>query len=201
MSTTPMQTKRPARRRAIRCIAASLTAALALSAHGALAGYNIWTGEYTFTRDQLEQALAQRFPATLRYGGGLLSVELSHPRLLLDPASNRVTTQVDARIDNLVLNGAPLNGSLALNSGIRYDPARHAVLLDNPTLQQVQVAGMPAQYQEPLNAIGATAAQQLLKDYPLYTFKPEELHIGGRDIEPGAITVLSDGISVQIKQR
>ncbi|TXI80811.1 MAG: DUF1439 domain-containing protein [Cupriavidus sp.] len=163
------------------------------------AGYNIWTGEYTFSRDELQGAVDKRFPATLRYGE-LVSVQLSHPRLTLDEATNRVTTLVDAALTNTILPAPPVNGSLALNSGIRYDADRRAVLLDNPTVQQVQVQGMP-QYNEQLNAIGAVVAQQLLKDYPLYTFKPDELRINGKDIEPGAITVAPDGIRVQIRQR
>jgi len=44
-------------------------------------------------------------------------------------------------------------------------------------------------------------AQQLLKDYPLYTFKPEELRFNGKDVEPGAITVAPDGIRVQVNLR
>ncbi|MNY44443.1 hypothetical protein D3C86_1794740 [compost metagenome] len=83
---------------------------------------------------------------------------------------------------------------------MRYDATQRAVLLDNPTVQQVQVQGM-SQYNEQLNAIGAVVAQQLLKDYPLYTFKPEELRFNGKDVQPGAITVAADGIRVKLDLR
>src|SRR5262249_12578847 len=152
-----------------------------------------------FSKDEIQSAVEKRFPATLRYGE-LVSVELTHPRLTLDEATNRVTTLVDAALTNTLLPGPPVNGSLALNSGVRYDAERRAALLDNPTVQQVQVQGMP-QYNEQLSAIGAVVAQQLLKDYPLYTFKPEELRLNGRDVEPGAITVAPEGIRVQVKLR
>lgn len=174
------------------------TAAVA-SATGAWAGYNIWTGEYTFTRQELQTAVERRFPATLAYGQ-LVSVRLSNPRLSLDAANNRVTTLMDARLTNTVIPAPPVNGKLALNSGIRYDATRRAVLLDNPTVEQVQVDGMP-QYNESLNAIGAVVAQQLLKDYPLYTFTPEQLRVGGKEVEPGAVTVAPDGIRVQVNTR
>lgn len=165
----------------------------------ALAGYNIWTGEYSLTRQELQTELDKRFPATLRYAE-VVSVQLSHPRLVLDEATNRITTHVDARLTNALLPSPPVDGKLALNSGVRYDPARRAVLLDNPTVQQVEVTGM-AIYREQLNAIGAVVAQQLLKDYPIYTFKPEELRVGGRDVEPGAITVGKDEVRVEVKPR
>ena len=50
-----------------------------------------------------------------------------------------------------------------------------------------------------LTAIGGTVAQQVLDQYPIYTFRPEQLRYGGRDVEPGAITVLPDGIKVEVK--
>lgn len=176
-----------------------LAAACITGSAPALAGYNVWTGEYSLTRQELQTELDKRFPATLRYAE-VVSVQLSHPRLVLDEASNRITTHVDARLTNALLPAPPVDGKLALNSGVRYDPAKRAVLLDNPTVQQVEVAGM-AQYREQLNAIGAVVAQQLLKDYPIYTFKPEELRVGGKDVEPGAITVGKDEVRVEVKQR
>ncbi|XQU75636.1 DUF1439 domain-containing protein [Cupriavidus sp. H18C2] len=175
----------------------ALAAALAFAAIGAAhAGYNVWTGEYTFSKAELQRAVDQRFPTTLRYGE-LVSVQLSHPRLVLDGATNRVTTQMDAAVTNTILPSPPVNGTMSLNSGVKYDATQRAVLLDNPTVQDVQVQGM-SQYTQQLKAIGAVVAEQLLKDYPLHTFKPEELRFNGREVQPGAITVTPDGISVKL---
>ncbi|MCG5262024.1 DUF1439 domain-containing protein [Cupriavidus gilardii] len=170
---------------------------LGLLSGAAIAGYNIWTGEYTFTKQELQRAVESRFPATLRYAQ-VLDVRLTRPRLTLDAAGNRVTTQVDAQLTNSLLPAPPVNGTLALNSGLRYDPVKRAVLLDNPTVEQVQVEGVPGQYSAQLNAVGNLVAQELLKDYPLHTFKPEELQVNGKHVEPGAITVTEDGIAVKI---
>lgn len=177
-----------------------LAVALATAAVGAAhAGYNVWTGEYTFTKAELQGAVDKRFPTTLRYGE-LVSVQLSHPRLVLDEATNRVTTQMDAAVTNTIIPSPPVNGTMSLNSGVKYDGTRRAVLLDNPTVQDVQVQGM-SQYTQQLKAIGAVVAEQLLKDYPLHTFKPEELRFNGKEVQPGAITVTPDGISVKLDLR
>lgn len=198
MPTTQRRT-RPRKSLTTRKAAAAGALAMLLAV-SAWAGYNVWTGDYTFSRQELQDAVDKRFPARLRYAQ-VLDVQLTHPRLLLDEANNRVTTQMDAQVSNTLLPAPPINGTLSLSSGLRYDPAKRAVLLDNPSVERVQVAGMPAQYGEQLNAIGAVVAQQLLRDYPLYTFKPEELHVAGKDVEPGAITVLADGIKVQVNTR
>lgn len=198
-----MPTSHPRRQpaRAIRAKTLKVVAVIAaLGAASAWAGYNVWTGDYTFSRDELQAAVDKRFPATLRYGQ-VVDVQLTHPRLVLDDANNRVTTRMDARLTNTLLPAPPINGTLSLSSGLKYDPAKRAVLLDNPSVEQVQVDGMPAQYGEQLNAIGAVVAQQLLRDYPLYTFTPDQLRVAGKEVEPGAITVLPDGIKVQVNTR
>ncbi|AJG24929.1 putative transmembrane protein [Cupriavidus basilensis] len=199
MPTTQCRT-RPRKSLTTRKAAPAAAALAMLVAASAWAGYNVWTGDYTFSRQELQDAVDKRFPARLRYAQ-VLDVQLTQPRLLLDEANNRVTTRMDAQVSNTLLPAPPINGTLSLSSGLRYDPAKRAVLLDNPSVERVQVAGMPAQYGEQLNAIGAVVAQQLLRDYPLYTFKPEELHVAGKDVEPGAITVLADGIKVQVNTR
>ncbi|MGT2437029.1 hypothetical protein ACU4GH_15470 [Bradyrhizobium betae] len=118
----------------------AVTALTMLGAATAWAGYNVWTGEYTFTREELQAAVEKRFPATLRYGR-VIDVQLTHPRLVFDGANNRVTTQMDAQLGNTLLPAPPINGTLSLSSALKYDPAKRAVLLDNPSVERVQVSG------------------------------------------------------------
>ncbi|WP_150609884.1 DUF1439 domain-containing protein [Pandoraea cepalis] len=189
------------RRDALRLTAAGLLGlALAPLMRPANAAYNIWTGEYTMTRQDIEAAVGKRFPTTLNYGQ-LLSVELTHPKIGFNPQANRVITQIDAQLQNVLLQGQPLAGVLSLSSALKYDPVKRAVLLDNPNVERVNVNGMPPAYDQQLTAIGGSLAQQVLNQYPIYTFKPEQLRYGGRDVEPGAITVLSDGIKVEVKTK
>lgn len=189
------------RRDALRLTAAGLLGlALAPLMRPANAAYNIWTGEYTMTRQDIEAAVGKRFPTTLNYGQ-LLSVELTHPKIGFNPQANRVITQIDAQLQNVLLQGQPLAGVLSLSSALKYDPVKRAVLLDNPNVERVNVNGMPPAYDQQLTAIGGSLAQQVLNQYPIYTFKPEQLRYGGRDVEPGTITVLSDGIKVEVKTK
>lgn len=164
------------------------------------AAYNIWTGEYTMTRPEIEAAVGKRFPTTLRYGQ-LLAIELTNPQLQFNPQANRITTQVDAQVQNVLLQGQPLKGQLAISSALKYDPIKRAVVLDKPSVERVDVDGMPPAYGQQLNQIGASVATQVLDQYPIYTFKPEQLRYGGREVEPGAITVLPDGLKVEVKTK
>lgn len=177
----------------------ALAAACLLAASTASwAAYNIWTNEYTFARQDLQTAIATQFPRKLRYME-MFDVNLSNPRLSLDQQANRLITVVDASIDNQLLMNKPLVGTLAMSSALKYDAAARAVRLDAPAVEKVDIAGVPAQYASQLNAIGNAAAEQMLKNYTIYTFKPEQLEMNGKRFEPGAITVTSDGVKVEIK--
>jgi len=184
-----------------RTFSAAVLACAALATTGASwAAYNVWTSEYTFPRADLQNAIATQFPRKLRYME-MFDVNLSNPRLSLNEKSNRLITTVDAQIDNQLLMNKPVAGTLSMSSALKYDAATRAVRLDAPAVEKVDIAGVPAQYAPQLNAIGNAAAEQVLKDYPVYTFKPEQLEMNGKRFEPGAITVLSDGIKVEIKPR
>jgi hypothetical protein len=165
-----------------------------------LAACGMLRSDYTFSQSQLQSALERKFPFNKRYME-LFDIQLSNPKLTLDPARNRVNVQFDAALDNRLFFSQPLTGRFALDSGLRFDPATQSVVLQDPQVQQFDIAGLPPQYSRQLNAIGGILAEQLLQGYPLYTFRPDELKVAGSSVEPGTITVLNDGINVKINRR
>ncbi|MDY7578816.1 DUF1439 domain-containing protein [Herbaspirillum sp. RTI4] len=193
-SSSPLRT---GSQRACRTALSALLLSLTLGASNAHADYNLWTGDYTVGRNDLQKAIATRFPRDLTYLG-VFKVHLSNPQLSLDEAGNRLVTQVDAHIAAPMLGGPPVDGVLSISSGLKYDAAARAVKLDAPRAEKVDVQGMPAQYASQMNALGNLVADQLLRDYPLYIFTPEQLQFNGKTITPGAITVKKDALSVQI---
>ena len=161
----------------------------------ASAGYNFWTGDYTLTRKELQAQIDQRFPLQLRYSE-LFEVRLGDPQLTLMAPSNRVALAVDVHIRNPIVKPRQVQGVLALSSGLKFDPASSAIRLDQPTADRVELQGLDGPSAQQLQNIGALVAQELLRDYALYTFKPGDLRRFGKTFEPGAITVLDDGIKV-----
>lgn len=180
---------------------ARLCAVLALSGAAGLsqAAYNVWTSEYTVSKQELQSAIAPQFPRKMRYMD-IFDVTLSNPRLAMDEARNRLTTVVDAQIDNKLILQRPINSVLTLSSAFRYDAPTRSVRLDSPAVEKVEVADVPPQYGQQLNTLANQAAQQFLKDYTIYTFQPEQLQMNGKRFEPGKITVQKDGVKVEIKE-
>lgn len=177
-----------------------LTATGATLLTAALAACGSFGNEYTFSQGQLQSALERKFPFSKRYME-LFDIQLANPKLTLDPNRNRVNVQFDATLDNRLFFTRAFTGRFALDSALRYEPSTRSVVLQDPVVQQFDVAGLPPQYSRQLNALGGILAEQLLQDYPLYTFRPEELQFGGSSVEPGTITVLPNGINVKINRR
>lgn len=168
-----------------------------LAMQSARAGYNIWNNEFTFTRDELQTVVASRFPVTARYAQ-VMSIRLANPIVSLDPVNGRIRTRLDARVENQLLFSAPIDGRLSFTNGLRYDATRRAVLLDRPGAEAVDVPGLPPQYAQQLGSAATLLASEVLRDYPVHTFGPDELAIGGRRVEPGEIIVEADGLKVPL---
>ncbi|VVD85284.1 DUF1439 domain-containing protein [Pandoraea terrigena] len=177
----------------------ALAGATALAAGLAACAGLPFGNDYTFSESQLQRALERKFPFDRRVLA-VLDVNLSHPRLTLLPERNRLAVSVDATVTH-PFGGAPLSGMLAIDSALAYDPATMSVVLRDPEVETFTIDGLPERWSRQLNAAGALIAMQLLQDAPLYTFKPEQLTVGGLTRQPGAITVRSHSVTVKLESR
>ncbi len=154
---------------------------------------------YTFTHDQVFSAVARKFPYR-RTLAQVFDLSLVNPAVGFEPDVNRVSVSADVALTSPFLQ-QPVNGSMTLNTQLVYDAPSRSVLLKSPQVERTQFGASAADYQQQINAALAVAATQLLDNYPIYTFQPDQLSFAGAQFEPGAITVQRDGIKVEIVQR
>ncbi len=154
---------------------------------------------YTFSQQQVQAAVARKFPYR-RTVSQLFDVVLTNPAVGFEPDANRLAVRLDAHVTSPFL-GDPVDGKFTVASRLEYDAASRAIVLRNPTVEHVDVAGDARAYRQQIEAAGAMAAAQWLEGYPLYTFKPEQLQFAGATFEPGTITILTNGIRVQIVEK
>lgn len=188
-----------ARSRRIRWWAGAAAVAVAIAAVLVACMPTGWTGDgYTFSRGQMQDALARKFPFQRRFLG-FFDVTLSNPQVSLDPARNRIAIQADAQVESGLFR-QPLTGPLAVSSGLHYDAPTRSIRLDQPSVDRFDLQNVPGGVGPQISAIGSLVAGQLLNDYAVYTFKPEQLKVAGIAVEPGTITVLPEGVHVQAKR-
>jgi hypothetical protein len=154
---------------------------------------------YTFTHAQVLAAVARKFPYR-RTLAQVFELSLTNPAVGFEPDANRVAVTADVALVSPFLQ-QPVNGSLTLNTELIYDAPSRSVLLKSPQVERTAFGASAAEYQQQINAALAVAATQLLDNYPIYTFQPEQLSFAGAQFEPGTITVLRDGIKIEIVQR
>lgn len=185
----------PARRHLLRVL---LGAAALQAPFAALAGFNFFTSEYTATRDELQAQIAKRFPVAERYAE-LFMVGLRDPQLGLDAGTNRATITAALTIASPLLAASPVQGVVAVSSALKYDAATRALRLDQPKAERLELQGVEGRDAERLQRVGAVVAQELLQGQVLRSFTADELTVGRKTYEIGDITVLDNGIKVQLK--
>ncbi|SAL21388.1 hypothetical protein AWB74_00815 [Caballeronia arvi] len=191
----------PLRRRFVLATIMSLPA-LALASKARAASNSIFPfipDHYTFSTQQVQDAVARKFPLQ-RTASQIFDVVLSNPVVGMAPDRNRVTVRVDARLSTPFMPN-PVAGAFTLSTQLGYDAPGRSVILVSPTVDGAQFSGDAAQYSQQIASVGAQLAAQLLDRYPIHTFKPEELQFAGVSYEPGTITVLTNGIRVQIVEK
>jgi Protein of unknown function (DUF1439) len=154
---------------------------------------------YTFSHAQVLEAVTRKFPYR-RTLAQVFELSLSNPAIGFEPDVNRIAVTADVALVSPFLQ-QPVNGSMTLNTQLIYDAPSLSVLLKSPQVERTAFGESAAQYQQQINAALAVAATQLLDNYPIYTFKPEQLTFAGAQFEPGAIAVQRDGIRIEIVQR
>jgi hypothetical protein len=164
----------------------------------AWAGFNFWNSEYTASRAELQAMIATQFPRSQRYAE-IFTVALSDPQLGLNAETNRAAITARVAIASPLLRGGQVDGTVALSSALRYDSAARALRLEQPKAERLELQGLSGGDAERLRQIGGVVAQELLQGQVLRTFTAEELSFGNKTYEIGDITVLADGIKVQLK--
>lgn len=154
---------------------------------------------YTFSQQQVQDAVQRKFPYQ-RTVSQVFDVALTNPVVGFLPEANRVAVKLDARLASPFMP-QPVDGVFTLSSELAYDAASKSVVLKSPNVDNVSVSGQAQAYTQQINAAAALLATQLLTNYPIYTFKPEQLQFAGVSYEPGTITILTNGIRVQIVEK
>lgn len=143
---------------------------------------------------KLQDALNRKFPFNSRYLE-LLAINVSNPRLTLQPETNRVMTTLDATIAPLFLKNS-WKGSVTVSGTLALDSARSAVVLTEPRMENFMVDGVDAAYTNQVARIGGLLAEQVFRNATLYTFDADSFRYGGSRFMPTKITTKSNALVV-----
>ena len=133
----------------------------------------------------------------------ILDVELSTPRITLDPINNRINTSLELSVAGNSVVGLftrkEYRGGMDLSYGLRFEPSDGSVRLSDVRVHKLSVEGAPDVLRRPIEKLGAPLAQKFLKDYPLYKVRPEDLQAAkGWGYAHGAFRIEPTGLSITL---
>lgn len=168
--------------------AAPLMAAAVLAACATLIGPR----EVELRQDKLQTSLERKFPLRQR-ALGVFELELSHPRLDILAASDRVALTFDLGVTPLLARQS-WHGSMLVSGRVRVDRARNAIYIADAHVDRFNVDGLDEGKQNQLSSVANLLSDKVIRDLPVHTFRPEELRyagvqfvLTGIDTRPGAL--------------
>jgi hypothetical protein len=171
--------------------------ALPLAAGALLAGCASLTGprEVEIPVERLQRGLEQRFPLQQR-ALGVFDLQLARPQLAILRDNDRLALTADVSVSAPLMR-RPLQGTVALSGRLLVDNVRNAVVLSDAQIDRFTVPGTDERMQGNLTAAANVVVERLVRDVPIYHFRPDELRYLGVQYVPTTIHTTRDGLSVR----
>lgn len=196
--TIPRTTTRTTARRAalLRCLK---TAAAPLLLGGLLTSCASLIGprQVELPLERLQQSLDKRFPISQRELA-IFDVQLSRPLLTILHDSERVALSAELSVSPLLLRQS-WRGQFALSGRLVVDGARNAVFLSEAQVDRFALDGVGETQQRQIAAVATMLTDKLMRDVPVYAFRPEDLRYAGVQFVPTAIRTTPRGLAVTLE--
>jgi len=151
--------------------------------------------EHLIPKAQLVSTMQKQFPLHWDKGGGLLSITMDVPQLVLLPVPNRVGMNGHFQAHAALVD---IEGDFTASSQLRYDPAQRGGFLQAASLDALNLR-KGNNFAEMLRPYISRILNDYAAKHPLYRFKPDELVVLGVKVEVDGIVVTADGVMLKLR--
>lgn len=156
---------------------------------------------YTISAQQIQEAVAQKFPRQFGFGG-LMNLGLSDPRIQLRPEKNRLNTVLDVLASGPLLQARDYRGALDVDFSLRYEPSDRTLRATQLHLNGLRMEGLNIAADQMIQQYGNTLAQRALQEVVLHQLTDQDLAlVNGLGLEPGKFTVTPKGLVVTLQNK
>jgi hypothetical protein len=153
--------------------------------------------EVELPQERLQTSLERKFPMHHRVMG-VFEVELSHPRLSVMADNDRVSLAIDLGVSPLLARQS-WHGSMVISGRLRVDSPHNAIYIADAHVDRFIVDNMDEGKQAQIASVANLLADQVIRDVPLHTFRPEELHYAGVQFVLTAIDTRPGGLVAHLQ--
>lgn len=147
--------------------------------------------------DKLQAGMDRRFPLNNRVLE-LFEVQLTRPQLVLQPDTERIALTMDASVAPPFMRQA-WTGSMAMSGRLYVDATRGAVFMGEPRVDRFVIDGIDETRQRQMSKVANVLVDQLIRDTPVYRFRPEDLRYAGVQFVPTRIATTGDALVVTVE--
>ena len=152
------------------------------------------------SQQKLQEMVSSRFPRQFPVAG-LLHLNLSAPQLLMVPERNAINAQIPAELSGKVLK-EQYSGLLNVDFALRYEPTDRTLRAYQIKVNQLSMDGLSPALSDMLGTYATALAEQAMGQVVLYQLQDQDLAlVDALAMEPGAITVTAQGLTVALVQK
>lgn len=157
-------------------------------------------GSVTVSRQKLQDVVASRFPRQFPVAG-MLQLQLHSPVLGLLPERNALNALLQVQLSGPVLKKS-YAGHLNLDFALRYEPTDRTLRAHQIRVNSLAIDDLAPAMGDMLATYASAVAEQALGQVVLYQLQGQELElVDSLNLQPGAITVTPEGLSVALVQK
>jgi len=163
-----------------------------------LAGCATFAGprDYDVPLAKLQRNIDQRFPLEHR-ALAVFDLRLLQPRLATLP-NDRIALTALLSVSSPLMR-QEYTGTVSLSGRLSIDQSRNAVMLADTRLDEFTLDGLDERTQRQVSGVARVLADNMARDTPIYTWRPDELRYAGIQFIPTAIRTSSSGLSIHLE--
>jgi len=152
--------------------------------------------DYDVPLAKLQRNIDQRFPIEHR-ALAVFDLRLVQPRLATLP-NDRIALTALLSVSSPLMR-QEYTGTISLSGRLNIDAPRNAVMLVDTRLEDFTLDGLDERTQRQVSGAARVLANNLARETPIYTWRPDELRYAGIQFVPTAIRTSSNGLSIHLE--
>jgi hypothetical protein len=147
--------------------------------------------------EKLQANLGKRFPVRHR-ALSVFDIQVANPLITTLRENDRIALSADLTVSPILVRQS-WRGSLGISGRLVVDNVRNAVFLSDAQVDRFAVDGMGESQQRQVAGAANILADKLIRDVPVYSYKPEDLRFAGIQFVPVAIRTTPSALVLVIE--
>lgn len=198
-SIDPRYSRREALRRI--SIGGGVTLLVAAGPLSGCAGLEKALKGYELSLDKLRESMAGFFPLKRKLLD-YFDVGLALPKLALNPAANRIGTELDMSLSENRFINRSFSGQFGISSGLRYEPTDNSLRLASVNSDKLALPGVPSLIAPQVEKVGGLLVEKVLEGYKVHTVPDSMVRtLDALSLMPGTMKVSATGVGFDLVPR